>query len=224
MNKTRRLNSTYTLTVEGECEKYYFEHLLMLINNESTKKKTCVFKPSISFKKPLSTARGISNKSGVFFHIQDVEDYNDTFQKDKFNALIKEISDANKISKDLSYTLGYSNFTFELWMLLHKVNFNSSVAHRDDYLLHINNAYCTNFSRLKEYKSESEFKKILQQITLDDIRVAIKRAESIRSSNENGTTLILNQKKITLNKYEFYSQNPDLDIHKIVQKIINDCI
>lgn len=224
MSRTRKLNSTYTLTVEGECEKYYFEHLLKLINNDPSNVKTCVFKPSISFKKPSSMARGISNKSGVFFHIQDIEDYENFFQQNKFKDLIKDISDANKVSKNLSYTLGYSNFTFELWIILHKINLTLSVAHRKDYLQHINIAYGTRYSRLKDYKSEVEFKKILQAITLDDVRNAITRANTIRDANNNGTTSTAHQKKVKYSNYEFYSQNPDLDIQRIVGRMIDDCL
>lgn len=38
--RKRLENSTYSLTVEGECEKLYFEHLKKLINTNKTGKET----------------------------------------------------------------------------------------------------------------------------------------------------------------------------------------
>jgi hypothetical protein len=36
------------------------------------------------------------------------------------------------------YNLGYSNFTFELWILLHKSPMRNSYNQRSDYLVPIN--------------------------------------------------------------------------------------
>lgn len=41
--RKRLENSTYSLTVEGECEKLYFEHLKKLINTNENRKRNCVF-------------------------------------------------------------------------------------------------------------------------------------------------------------------------------------
>ena len=83
---TKRLhNQTYSLTVEGECEKLYFNHLKKLINNEEKRIANCQYEPSISVKKnPLKQAKALNGYSNKFFHIQDIEDYDDEFQKNKF--------------------------------------------------------------------------------------------------------------------------------------------
>ena len=60
--------STYVLTVEGECEKWYFEHLRNLINANEDKKKTCVYKPDIKTNKnPKSYAKSFASLRVPFF-------------------------------------------------------------------------------------------------------------------------------------------------------------
>ncbi|WP_430162531.1 RloB domain-containing protein [Paenibacillus algorifonticola] len=62
------------------------------------------------------------------------------------------------IGKQLKYHLGYSNFTFELWIILHKSECNASFSHRREYLKPINKAYDEHFTNLVQYKQEAKFK------------------------------------------------------------------
>ncbi len=142
MKNKRLTNKTYTITVEGECEKYYFEHLKKLINNIPNRKYNCEFKPAISLnKKPLGYAKNFSFLQNRFFHIQDIEDYNNEEFKNTFISLLQEIKEANKI---VNYKLGYTNFSFELWILLHKREMNHSIQNRKDYVKYINKAFKKN--------------------------------------------------------------------------------
>ncbi len=214
--------STYSLTVEGECEKLYFEHLRELINECQNKKKQCVFKPDIKVKaNPLSFARRFSNLSIPFFHIQDIEDYDDVFQRDKFQHLLLDIKSAKKL---VNYKLGYTNFSFDLWMCLHKIDVKVSRGHRKEYLHDINRAFNTKYQYIDEYKRENDFKSILNTISLDDIKKAIKRAKQIRNINEQGLSNIPGQKKIEYCGFEYYCKNPDLNIQEVVEKILNECL
>ncbi len=219
---TKRLhNQTYSLTVEGECEKLYFLHLQKLINKEEKRIANCQYEPSISIKKnPLKQAKAFNGYSNKFFHIQDIEDYDDEFQRNKFLKLIQDIKKANKYVK---YKLGYTNYSFELWIVLHKKDLKHSIPHRNDYIKYINDAYGTTFSYVDEYKNEDNFLKILEQITLGDIYLAVDRAKNIRKCNENKTCCVQNQKKIEYCNYVFYSVNPDLDIHEIIEDILIEC-
>ena len=54
---------------------------------------------------------------------------NDPVHVDKFKRILSEMNEAKK-QKKITYMLGYSNFTFELWMVLHKQDCNSSFNHR----------------------------------------------------------------------------------------------
>lgn len=222
MKAKRLTNKTFTITVEGECEKYYFEHLRNLINNTPHRKYNCEFKPTLSLtKKPLGYAKNFSFIKNRFFHIQDIEDYSNEEYKKIFENLLQEIKEANKYVK---YRLGYTNFSFELWILLHKREMNHSVQSRKDYIEYINKVFKKSYKDISEYKVKDEFKSILSQITLDDVYTAIKRSKKIRSANDNKTSLAQNQKKIKYGNYIFYAINPDLDLHEVVEIMLKECL
>lgn len=54
------------------------------------------------------------------FHVQDIEDYHDKEQLNKFKLIVDDIEKAKKECNISSYDLAYSNYTFDLWMILHK--------------------------------------------------------------------------------------------------------
>lgn len=218
----RLINQTYVLTVEGECEKYYFEHLKMLINNTSNRIANCQFKPDIAIKKtPSKYSKNFVGVKNRFFHIQDIEDYFDEFHRKNFLSLIEDVQAANKY---VNYKLGYTNYSFELWILLHKRDMSFSVSDRTKYLPYINKSYNTKYEHLDEYKEENNFKYVLSKITLNDVIEAVNRAKQIRECNENRTCCAQNQKKIDHCKYSFYRANPDLDIHEVVEIILVECL
>ena len=115
----RLINQTYILTVEGECEKYYFEHLKTLINNTSNRIANCQFKPDIAIKKmPSKYSKNFVGVKNRFFHIQDIEDFFDEFHRKRFFSLIEDVDSANKY---VNYKLGYTNYSLELWILLQQL-------------------------------------------------------------------------------------------------------
>ena len=59
-----------------------------------------------------------------------------------------------KINKKISYKLGYSNFSFELWIILHKNQQMSLVSHRKQYVKGINKAFNEDFQFIDDYKQE----------------------------------------------------------------------
>jgi hypothetical protein len=118
----------------------------------------------------------------------------------------------------LNIILGYSNFTFELWMVLHKADCNTAYAHRRNYLQPINRAYDEQFTELGQYKQEVNFKRVLEKNSLAEVKAAIERAKSIMQRNsENG--LVLHQYK----GYEYYKENPSLSVWESVETILKDC-
>lgn len=221
-NNKRLFNQTYTMTVEGECEKYYFEHLKKLINENKSRIANCQFKPDIAVKKsPLKHAKAFNGLDNKFFHIQDIEDYYSEEHKKVFYNTLEELKNARKYVK--YYKLGYTNFSFELWILLHKRDMTHSISNRKKYISIINESYGTNFEHIGDYKEEQNFKKILNQISLDDVYQAIKRAKEIRLCNECETCKAQNQKLEEYCNYTFFTVNPDLDIHEIIETILVDC-
>ena len=68
---------------------------------------------------------------------------------------------AEKIGKQIKYKSGYSNFTFDLWIILHMTNCNASYSHRKQYIAPINRAFGEKFQNMDEFKEENNFKRCL---------------------------------------------------------------
>ena len=88
---------------------------------------------------------------------------------------------------------------------------------RPNAKFYINEIFDEDFKSLDEYKEEKNFKRVVEQITLEDIINAIKRAEKIREHNKEYN------KQIKYGKYIYYKENPDLEINESIEKILNDC-
>lgn len=216
----------FNISVEGECELYYFEHLQNLINNcYSATYKAKFF---IKKKNPLSFAKSRNNvycqkgSKGAgfikYFHIQDIENYYDDFQKNKFYNLIDEIEETKKVCNISVYGLGYTNLSFDLWMVLHKYNLSYPVTDRYQYYKYINKGFKKSYKHMDDYKCESEFKSCLSQITLDDVIKAIELSKSIKNKHKNDCDHLE-----THNRFSFYRDNPDLTINDVVEEILIDC-
>lgn len=120
--------------------------------------------------------------------------------------------------RDIKYKLGYSNLTFELWMILHKADCSSPLNFRYHYLNPINRAFQENFSRIEEFKRERNFKRLLGELSLAHVWDAIERADRIMQRNvENGYAI---QQYCG---YEYYRVNPSLSIGKVVKNIFAEC-
>ena len=109
------------------------------------------------------------------FNICNVES-NEPVHVEKFQNILSEMKEA-KTQKKITYRLGYSNFTFELWIVLHKRECNGVLSHRRQYLEHINKAFGESFENLDQYKHEDNFKRCLGKLTLQDVRKALGRTD-----------------------------------------------
>lgn len=206
----------FTFTVEGHTEKWYFDWLEHEINNHPKAEYKVKIEPVIE-KNPLKYAKRLTKIANPeIAHVCDVESNNYEHIKN-FENILAELSDIKK-QKELDYGLGYSNFTFELWMILHKNQCKASLADRKQYLYIVNSAFNTNYNSLTEYKEERNFKLCLQQLNIDNVIEAINRSEKIMSDNkENGLKL---KRK---HNFSYYEENPSLTIHKLIRNILTQC-
>ncbi len=214
------------ISVEGDvCELQYFEHLRDLINsctegkyklNLSIKKKNPFAFVKANAYKAIDTDS--NNRPLPFFHIQDIEDYSDEGLKKQFKALIDDMKKAEDEFK-ISTKLGYSNYTFELWMLLHVTEMTSPVSNRRLYLSHINKFFGRKYNGLDEYKEKDEFCDILQKyVTLGSIFKAIDRAKKICDLKQYPDRRCELYKKVKI-----YPDNPYTTVHEVVSKILDTC-
>ena len=150
-------------------------------------------------------------------HICDYES-NDAVHVTKFQNILSELKAANSMTgRKFKYVLGYSNFTFELWMVLHKQACNGKLSHRSQYLSHINRAYQEQFENLDQYKHEANFKRCLSKLSLNDVRAAIDRATRLMSNKA------VNENMVQYRGFSYYTENPALTIWEPVKEILDEC-
>lgn len=213
--KKLKTNKNYYFSVEGDTEGWYLDYLQKLINNCS--KATCTVKLKHKKLMPTRYAKTLANiTEEEVYHLCDYESDSEDDVK-KFHKILDDMKEVSKINNSLKYKLGYSNFTFELWIILHKKDLKGPLTDKKQYLKYINEIFDENFKSLDEYKEEKNFKRVVEQITLEDIINAIKRAEKIRDHNKEYN------KQIKYGKYIYYKENPDLEINESIEKILNDC-
>lgn len=213
----RKVTKKYYFSVEGETEQWYLKRLQELIN--TTEDSSC----NVSFdcpiqKNPIKRAKSlvITGKTEIY-HISDYESADEMHVKG-FQNTIDNLKDAKNVGKQINYKFGYSNLTFDLWIILHKIDCRAAITHRKNYVSHLNRAYGENFENMDAYKHEVNFKRCLQKISLSDVIAAISRAKEIMKRNEeNG--YVLQQYK----GYTYYRENPSLMIWEPIEKILKDC-
>lgn len=207
----------FYLSVDGDNEKWYFEHLQFLINNCENAK----YKVNFNIKTEISPENFIKSITFAYpinaFHICDYES-NEKIHTDHFYKVLKELRNSKRLKDIKYYDLGYCNLSFELWMILHKIPYNKLQTNRTKYIKGINKAFSKKYKVLEEYKKEKNFKSILSKIELIDVKTAIMNAYYIRKNND---TNICEYKE--LYKFKYYIHNPDITLHNCVEIVLKTC-
>lgn len=206
----------YVLTVEGETEKWYFLWLKDQINSVESRTYNASVVPKVQQSPRSFYKRTNAKATPEIIHICDVES-TDRCHIDKFENILKEMKEANS-QRSIKYTLGYSNFTFELWIILHKKDCFGPFTNRKQYLTPIRQCFNENFEDLDHYKQEATFKRCLKKLTLDDVKSAIKRADRLTQQNLNDNKAITKQ-----SGYSYYRENPALSINEVIKRILTEC-
>ena len=212
----RKLTRKYYFSVDGETEQWYFQWLEDQINNAAAATR----RVSLDCKKkdPLKNAKSLTvTQPTLVTHVFDYESH-DTVHTTHFTDTLNRMKQAVNLGKRIIYRSGYSNFSFELWIVLHKADCFSHFAHRSQYLKPINQAYCEQFENLDEYKHEDNFKRILRKLSLQDVKNAISRAKIITDRNREYGYSLVNYKG-----FSYYRENPSLSIWESVSIILSDC-
>lgn len=210
----------FFISREGETEQWYFEWLQKAINGDARVKNKIEFKfknvmPSSFSKSNANTFTKEMLNGSCFCRIQDIEDYgNDRLQK--FEALLKSNKEAKKMFPKFNFSIGYSNYTFEVWIIAHRANVRAE-ADRKNYYKQINSAYGKSFLDNDDYKHERNFKSLLDMLTLDDvINSAIPRCEQMRRSN----VVNFSHVKRSAYNFDYFLNNPDTSLHEFVKQVL----
>lgn len=218
MATDKKENRRHVFTVEGETEQWYLEWLQEQINACDKSKYTVSIVPKVqqSPQKYAKTVNPISTPRVT--HICDYES-NDEEHVTKFKNILTELKEANSTKgRKFKYSLNYSNFTFELWIVLHKQICNGALTDRTQYLEHINKWYDEKFKNLDQYKQEKNFKRCLSKLTIDNVREAIKRAKNIMNIK------VANGDRQEQHKgFNYYKDNPALTVWESVEAILCEC-
>lgn len=213
----RKPTNKYYFSVEGETKQWYLKWLQDTINN--TEESVCKVSIDCPVKKnPLKHAKSLTVTRKIeVYHFFDYES-DESIHVKGFQDAMDNMKKAEKLGKQIKYKSGYSNFTFDLWIILHKADSNAPYTHRKQYIKPINKAFCEEFEDMDEYKHEDNFKRCLSKMNLSNVIDAIKRARKIMQRNqENG--YILHQYK----GYKYYKENPSLSAWEVIEKILSDC-
>ena len=213
----RKSTKKYYFSVEGETEEWYLLWLRDLINST----EEAAFKVAIDCKiekDPLKRAKGlVTTTKTEIYHISDYES-DEAVHVKQFTDTMDRMKTAMGLGKQITYKFGYSNFTVDLWIVLHKADCFGSLAHRKNYLSHINRAYGEEFESMDEYKHEDNFKRCLKKLSLDDVIKAVERSEKIMEHNV-AVGYVLQKYK----GFSYYKENPSLAVWEAIKKILKDC-
>ena len=136
----------------------------------------------------------------------------------QFTETMDRMADTKSLKKQISYKFGYSNFTFDLWMILHKMDSRGAFSNRKQYITLINKAYGENFENMDEFKHEANFKRCLKKLSIENVIEAVDRAKAIMEINK--------QNGYTLHRYKgycYYKENPSLTVWEVIEKILINC-
>ena len=185
----------------------YFDHLAKLIKDFP--KKVVKFNTFIDSPHRLEKRYEEYDSAAIFDY-----DFNET----EFYRNIEICNQLNKKLKPTKRNSGrhiyhaYSNVNFDLWLILHKQDYNKRVSKNDAYINDVRWVY--GLKRADDIKSEDVINKILGQITLKDVKEAIKRAENIRIIKEESDS------KNIFNTLIY--ENPDFSIHEFLRFVLED--
>lgn len=213
----RKTTKKYFFTVEGETEKWYLKWLSDRINECDEASSKVSFDIQVQ-KDPSKRAKSlaVTGKTEIW-HLSDYES-DEPIHVKEFKDTMDNMKKASKLGKQISYKFGYTNLTFDLWIILHKTDCNGSQVHRKNYINTLNRAYGEMFQNMDEYKHEDSFKRCLGQLSLDNVREAVCRASEIMKRNrENGYRLC------EYKGYKYYKENPSLAVYEMIWEILKEC-
>lgn len=205
----------YYFSVEGETELRYLMWLQEVLNSAPEVRTPVRFRARVEAD-PFARAKGLPAYEDVHLvHVCDVESRDEAHVR-HFQRVLSRMRAAEAAFPHVTCELAYTNYTFELWILLHKVDMRLPVRGREAYLPLINSAFHERFQGQGQYKREKGFSRILRQLRLEDVMRAVERAEEIEERNE------LTQTPTSFAGYSYFPSNPALNVGAVVRDILEE--
>lgn len=164
---------TYLCICEGQQETMYLAHIARLLTRFP--ERVVKFNTTIGSPSELKKHYEEYDSAALF----DQDGCQNAFEEGIRVCQALDRSGQRSRSKKHVYH-AYSNVNFDLWLILHKEDFTRPVASNDAYVPDVRRIY--RLGREADIKEINVIDRILHQITLDDVRSAIHRADAIRSA------------------------------------------
>lgn len=205
--KMATYRKTYLCICDGQQEKMYLQHLAKLI--KKFPQKVVTFNTFIDSPHRLEKRYEEYDSAAVFDYDMNEVEFNRNIEIcDKLNRDLKP----KKRKEGRHIYHAYSSVNFDLWLILHKEDFNRSVSRNDAYISDIRRIY--GLKPTDNIKNEEVINKILSQISLNDVKDAIKRADKIRNSKDKSDCRLVGNTSTFL--------NPDFSIHEFLKVVLED--
>ncbi len=183
------------------------QHLSRLVSNFPN--KVIQFDTTIASPIQLEKFYQDSDRAAVFDH--DLNEQRFRKYVEKCDYLNKKYGPGPRKPGQITYH-AYSNINFDLWLILHKENFNRPVTSNHAYQSAVRRIY--GLAKDDNIKKKGAIKKILDQISLDNVKTAILRADEIKNSKLKSDMVITGQT-------EHYG-NPDFSINYFLRQVLTE--
>ncbi|MDD3173708.1 MAG: RloB domain-containing protein [Herbinix sp.] len=197
---------TYLCVCEGQQEEMYLKHLSSLLKQMPLRVVT--FNTTEGNAKKLIKNYTEYDNACLFDY-----DFNDSEFKENIEICNDLHRTGQKTKNGKKVFHAFSSVNFDLWLILHKEDFNRQVSNNGAYVTAIRRIY--NLPTTADIKTKPSIEKILGQISLDDIKKAIERADRIRSAK-------LHTDRRFIGSTEYYD-NPDFSLHEFLKVVLKDC-
>lgn len=192
---------TYFCVCEGQQEEMYLKRVAFLLKKFS--ERVVTFNTTYGLPERLKKNYTEYDNAALFDY-----DFKDTEFRQNIE-ICEQLQRKSRRENGKNVYHAYSNVNIDLWFILHKEDFNKPVASNDAYIADVRRIY--GLKREADIKEKANLERILKQITLEDVRHAIRRADQIRN-REIGIRLL----------YVGHC-HPDFSLHNFIKIVLQDC-
>lgn len=211
----RRIKFPVHLYCEGDQEKYYFRRIKEIIFSQPQENILYEFDLHEEYSGGGGPTAVVNQAKGLYKTLEAYIVFDHDNKTESFERAIDSCCEKK-------YNLGYSNLNFDYWLILHKIEKSQisfrTAFHNDDYINQLRSVY--GLSPHEDIKNQAVIKRIMDSISIEDVKRAIENAKYIKLKNETERS---HTKHITSRGYEFYD-NPDFSIHELVESIFKNIL
>lgn len=202
-----RIRMSFFCVCEGQQEQHYLTHIGRLLNRSPQR--------VVKFNCVVGNPHELTKKAN-YYEYDKVAVFDHDMNRKAFVRALELCDRLNSISrrrKQSQVFHAYSNVNFDLWLILHKRDYNRPVGSTDAYRTVVRDVY--GLPSNADIKHANVMGRILEQISLEDVWAAIHRADVIRQSK-------LESDCCTIGSTKCYP-NPDFSIHDFLRYVLEKC-